>query len=326
MWELWKGVRGLSKEVEMGFERFEELFERFPTLRLIGNTPLVPITIFKDEFPELEVYAKVEYFNPGGSIKDRPVLFMLGNALLNEELSAERTVLDSSSGNAGIAYAMIGSILGVPVELVIPDNASLERKKRILAHGAKIHHTSAQDGYDEALREVRRKYAADPDKYFFCDQYGNANNWTAHFETTGQEIWNQTNGRVTHFVCGVGTGGTITGVGRRLKKENPNVEVHCVIPDAFPGVEGLKPLGDEHDIVPEILDEQVIDARWELDVDEGWEYSQKLARQGLFAGQSSGGYLTGVYNVAKQVRKGVIVTLLNDVGERYMSTRLWDQG
>ena len=321
-----RGSEGNNQGERMGFERFADLLEKHPTLRLIGNTPLVPIHIFRDEFPELEVYAKVEYFNPGGSIKDRPVLFMLGDAVMKGELTPERTVLDSSSGNAGIAYAMIGSILGIPVELVIPDNASLERKKRILAHGASIHHTSAQDGYDEALREVRRKYAANPEKYFFCDQYSNPNNWTAHYETTGREIWEQTQGRVTHFVSGVGTGGTLTGVGRRLKKENPGVEIHCVIPDAFPGVEGLKPLGDEHDIVPEILDESVIDARWELDVDEGWDFSQRLARQGLFAGQSSGGYMTGVYNVAKQVKKGVIVTLLNDVGERYMSTRLWDQG
>ena len=309
----------------MAFEHLQELLDRFPTLRLIGNTPLVPIQIFKDEFPEVEIYAKVEYFNPGGSIKDRPVFNMLGQAYLNGELDGGRIVLDSSSGNAGIAYAMIGSILGVPVKLVIPDNASLERKKRILAHGATIHHTSAQDGYDEALREVRRMNAADPDRYFFCDQYSNENNWKAHFESTGREIWEQTNGRVTHFVCGVGTGGSITGIGKRLKHENPNVEVHCVIPDAFPGVEGLKPLGDEEDIVPGILDESVIDHRWNLDVDEAWDYSQALARQGLFAGQSSGGYFTGVYRLAKQIKKGVIVTLLNDVGERYMSTRLWDQ-
>ena len=279
----------------MGFERFHPLFERFPTLRLIGNTPLVKIDIFKEEFPELEIYAKVEYFNPGGSIKDRPVLFMLGDAMMKGELTPERTVLDSSSGNAGIAYALIGKVMGIPVKLVIPDNASLERKKRILAHGATIHHTSAQDGYDEALREVRRMNQANPERYFFSDQYGNANNWRAHYETTGVEIWEQTQGKVTHFVCGVGTGGSITGIGRRLKEENPNVQVHCVIPDAFPGVEGLKPLGSEHDIVPEILDESVIDARWELDVDQAWDYSQRLAHSGLFAGQSSGGYMTGVY-------------------------------
>ena len=305
----------------------DPLFERFPVLRLIGNTPLVPVHIFREEFPELEVYAKVEYFNPGGSLKDRPVLRMLGEAFLAGELTPERTVLDSSSGNAGIAYALIGGVLGVPVKLVIPDNASLERKRRIRAHGAEIHFTSAQDGYDEALREVRRLHEATPDAFFFCDQYGNSGNWRAHYETTGREIWEQTGGRVTHFVSGVGTGGTLTGVGRRLKECNPDIEIHCVIPESFPGVEGLKPLGSPDDIIPEILDEGLIDGRWECDVDEAWEHSQSLARQGLFAGQSSGAYMTGVRNVARSIGgKGVIVTLLNDIGERYFSTRLWDEG
>lgn len=310
--------------------RFEKLFEQFPVLRMIGNTPLVRIDIFKDEFPDVEVYGKMEAFNPGGSLKDRPVLRMLGEAFLSGELTPERTVLDSSSGNAGIAYALIGSVLGIPVELVIPDNASLERKRRIFAHGAKITFTDAQDGYDEALRRVRQMYEDSPDKYFFSDQYGNENNWKAHYETTGAEIWEQTGGRVTHFVAGVGTGGTITGIGRRLKEMNKDVEVHCVIPDPFPGVEGLKPLGAPEDIIPEILDESVIDRRWDCDVYDGWEYSQRLARQGLFVGQSSGAYMTGVRNVAAelakgQIKKGVIVTMLCDIGERYFSTRLWGE-
>jgi cysteine synthase B len=307
----------------------DSLLEQFPVLRLVGNTPLVPVNIFREEFPDVEVFAKMEAFNPGGSLKDRPVLRMLGEAYLSGELTAERTVLDSSSGNAGIAYALIGRVLGVPVELVLPDNASQERKRRIRAHGAKITYTNAQDGYDEALRHVRRMYAADPEKYFFSDQYGNQNNWRAHFETTGREIWEQSGGRVTHFVAGVGTGGTITGVGRRLKEHNANVHVHCVIPDAFPGVEGLKPLGSEEDIVPEILDESVIDHRWECDVDEAWGYSQCLAKSGLFVGQSSGAYMTGVRKVAQlmqrgEVPAGPIITILCDIGERYFSTRLWD--
>jgi cysteine synthase B len=249
---------------------------------------------------------------------------MLLHALEDGRLGDGRTVLDSSSGNAGIAYAWIGKVLGVPVKMVIPDNASMERQKRILAHGAEIHHTSAQDGYDEALREVRRLADAEPERYFFSDQYGNAHNWRAHYDTTGAEIWEQTEGRVTHVVCGVGTGGTLTGVGRRMGDENPGVEIHCVVPEAFPGVEGLKPLKDPEDIVPEILDESVITKMWDSDVDVSWEMSQRLAQAGLFAGQSSGAYMAGVYDLARSIQKGVIVTILNDIGERYMSTRLWD--
>jgi cysteine synthase B len=298
--------------------------ERYPALGLIGNTPLVRIDCFRDELPEVEIYAKVESFNPGGSLKDRPVMGMLLHALEDGRLTPERTILDSSSGNAGIAYAWIGKVLGIPVKLVIPDNASMERKKRMLAHGAEIHHTSAQDGYDEALREVRRMAQAEPERYFFCDQYGNEHNWRAHYDTTGAEIWEQTQGRVTHLVCGVGTGGTLTGTGTRLRDENPEIEVHCVVPDAFPGVEGLKPLKDPEDIVPEILDESLITKMWDSDVDVSWEMTQRLAKAGLFAGQSSGAYMAGVYDLAKSIRKGVIVTILNDIGERYMSTRLWD--
>ncbi|MSP25206.1 MAG: PLP-dependent cysteine synthase family protein [Myxococcales bacterium] len=309
----------------MGFRELQARYsERCPALALVGNTPLVEVKLFKDEFPELTVYVKVESFNPGGSLKDRSVLYILLSALDRGDLDGGRTIIDSSSGNAGIAYAWIGGALGLAVKLVIPDNASLERKKRILSHGAQIHYTSAQDGYDETLREVRRLVVAQPDAYYFADQYGNEHNWRAHYETTAEEIWQQTGGKVTHFVAGVGTGGTITGVGRRLKELNPRVQIECVVPEAFPGVEGLKPLKDPHDLVPAILDRSVIDRMWDCDVDAAWRMSQRLARAGLFGGQSSGAYLTGVYDLAKTIRRGVIVTILNDIGERYMSTRLWD--
>lgn len=309
----------------MGFVELQRRFaQKCPAVGLVGGTPLVRLLTFADELPNVEIYAKVEAFNPGGSLKDRPVLYMLLDALDRGALEG-KTVLDSSSGNAGIAYAWIGGALGIPVKLVIPDNASAERKKRIWAHGADIHFTSAQDGYDEALREVRRIAQEEPDKYYFSDQYGNPLNWRAHYETTAEEILEQTGGRITHFVAGVGTGGTITGIGRRLKEHDAAIRVECVVPDAFPGVEGLKPLKDERDIVPEILDKSVIDHMWDCDVDRAWEMSQKLARAGLFGGQSSGAYMAGVYEIAKQVKEGVIVTLLNDIGERYMSTRLWDR-
>ena len=299
--------------------------DRCPAIAAVGNTPLVRCDLLRREFPGVEVYVKLESFNPGGSLKDRPVLYMLLQALEDGRLGGGQTILDSSSGNAGIAYAWIGGALGQPVTLVIPDNASAERKTRMLAHGAHIHYTSAQDGYDEALREVRRLAAAEPDRWFFSDQYGNDYNWRAHYETTAEEIWAQTEGRLTHFVAGVGTGGTITGVGRRLKELNPAVGIECVVPEAFPGVEGLKPLRDPDDIVPAILDRAVIDRMWDSDVDVAWEMTQRMARVGLFGGQSSGAYMAGVRDVAAAIGEGVIVTVLNDIGERYMSTRLWDQ-
>jgi cysteine synthase B len=263
-------------------------------------------------------------YNPGASIKDRPVLRMLTEAIQSGELTRDKIILDSTSGNAGIAYAMIGAVLGYRVELVIPGNASEERKKRIKAHGANIIYTDPLQGYDEALREVHRRHEASPEKYFFADQYKNDNNWRAHYDTTAVEIWEQTGGKLTHFVAGVGTGGTITGVGRRLKEHNPAIQICCISPDEFPGIEGLKPMGKPEDIVPEIFDESVADCKIPVTIDQAYEICNRLAKRGWFVGQSSGGYLKGAYEVAKQIGKGVIVTVFNDLGERYFSTRLWD--
>ena len=293
-------------------------------LQIIGQTPLAKIDLFADELPNVDIYAKIETYNPGGSIKDRPVLRMITEAIASGELTHEKVILDSSSGNAAIAYAMIGAALGYKVELVIPDNASEERKKRIQAHGANIIYTDALLGYDEALREVDRRYEAQPDRYFFNSQYDNENNWIAHYETTGVEIWNQTDGKVTHFVAGVGTGGTITGVGRRLKNYNPDIQVCSISPEVFPGIEGLKPLGDPDAIVPAILDESVIDHRIPTTIENAYDMCSRLAQRGWFVGQSSGGYLYGAYKVAQQIQQGVIVTVFNDFGERYFSTWLWD--
>ena len=295
-----------------------------PLLQIIGQTPLAKIDLFTDELPNVDIYAKIETYNPGGSIKDRPVLRMITEAIASGELTHEKVILDSSSGNAAIAYAMIGAALGYKVELVIPDNASEERKKRIQSHGANIIYTDAILGYDEALREVDRRYEAAPDRYFFNSQYDNENNWRAHYETTGVEIWNQTAGKITHFVAGVGTGGTITGVGRRLKNYNPDIKVCSISPEVFPGIEGLKPLGDPDAIVPAILDESVIDRRIPTTIENAYEMCSRLAQRGWFVGQSSGGYLYGAYKVAQQIQEGVIVTVFNDFGERYFSTRLWD--
>ncbi len=302
---------------------FLPFLERFPILSVIGGTPLVRVDLERLLKPGVEVYAKLEYFNPGGSIKDRPVLFMLLNAIIEGRLRPGMTILDSSSGNAGIAYALIGGALGYPVKLVIPGNASEERKRRLVAHGAELHFTDPIEGYDEALREVRRQAEADPEKYFFCDQYTNESNWKAHYVMTAAEILDQTERRVTHFVGGVGTGGTITGVGRRLKEELPGVEITCVLPDAFPGVEGLKPMGNPEDIIPAIFDATIVDHEVEVGVDDAYSYCQKLARKGFFVGQSSGAYIKGVEGIVDLIDSGVVVTVFNDFGERYFSTGLW---
>lgn len=297
-----------------------DLIAQYPPLQAIGKTPLVKVDLDWD-IGDAEIYVKYEHLNPGGSIKDRPVLKMLVEAILTGDLSRNKTILDATSGNAGIAYAMIGAVLGYKVELVMPENASEERKKRLLAHGANIVYTDPMLGYDETLHEVKRRYESNPDEYFWCDQYRNQNNPEAHYLTTGIEILNQCP-NITHFVAGVGTGGTISGVGRRLKETNPDIQVIGINPPEWPGVEGLKPLGEGH-ITPETLDESVIDEMLPIDVDEAFEMSRSLSDRGLFAGQSSGAYVLGAYSIARRQKTGKVVTIFNDVGERYFSTGMW---
>ena len=302
-------------------KEYQDFVARYPALQAIGNTPLVRIDLPLD-IGHAEIYAKYEHLNPGGSVKDRPVLRMLVEAVLSGELTSDKTVLDATSGNAGISYAMIGAALGCKVELVMPANASSERKKRIAAHGASIIYTDVMLGYDEALHEVKRRYEAEPDKYFWSDQYGNQNNPAAHYDTTAVEILEQIEG-ATHFVAGVGTGGTISGVGRRLKEYNPDVRVISIDPGEWPGVEGLKTLGEGH-IVPDTFDESVVDRTIDIDVDKAYEMSKLLASRGYFAGQSTGAYMQGAYEVAREVREGRILTIFNDIGERYFSTGMWN--
>lgn len=302
----------------------QEVIRHYPLLSLIGNTPLVPVQLFQHELPDVELLVKCEFLSPGGSVKDRPVLRMLAEAVANGTLTPEKIILDSSSGNAGIAYAMIGAILGLQVELVIPGNASEERKKRIRAHGATIIQTDPVAGYDEALREVHRRHAANPERYFFADQYSNDANWQAHHDTTAEEILAQTSGRIDWFVAGVGTGGTITGVARRLKAYNPKIRIACVMPEEFPGIEGLKPLGPGH-IMPEIFAEELVDEWLPVRVEDAYEMCARVARLGFFVGQSSGAYVYGAWQLARRERRGRIVTLFPDIGERYISTRLWDE-
>lgn len=299
----------------------ENYISRYPALSAIGNTPMIKLDLPVDIGGAL-IYAKCEQLNPGGSIKDRPVLKMLAEAVVAGDLTDKKVVLDATSGNAGIAYAMIGAILGYQVELVIPENASEERKRRLAAHGANMIFTDPLQGYDETLHEVKRRFLANPDHYFYCDQYSNGHNPAAHYETTAVEILQQVP-QITHFVAGVGTGGTISGVGRRLREYNPNVEIIVINFDEWPGVEGLKPLGQGH-IIPKTFDQSVVDRTITIDVEEAQAMSKLLAAKGLFVGQSSGAYMLGARMVAEEARDGHVVTIFNDIGERYFSTALWD--
>jgi S-sulfo-L-cysteine synthase (O-acetyl-L-serine-dependent) len=306
-------------------DRYRPLFEKHPVLGLIGSTRLFQVSLPEVAGSRSEILAKAEWTNPGGSIKDRPVARMLMEAVLSGQLPPGRRLLDSSSGNAGIAYAMIGGLMGHPVTLVVPGNASQERKKRILAHGAELLETDPLEGYDAALREAHRLARSHPEKYFMPDQYANEHNWRSHYEGTAAEILEQTAGRLTHFVAGIGTGGTITGIGRRLKEHDPAIRVVCVVPEAFPGIEGLKPLERPEDIVPPILDSGVIDERIRVTIEQAYEGCQALARGGIFVGQSSGAYLQAALEIARREKASRIVTVFSDLGERYFSTGLWDR-
>jgi len=303
--------------------KIQDFIDKYPALKAIGNTPLVELDIPNEiaDIGEASIYAKFEHLNPGGSIKDRPVLRMLAEAIIDGTLTPGKTILDATSGNAGIAYAMIGAILGYPVELVMPENASEERKKRLIAHGANLVFTDAQKGYDEALYEVKRRFQKNPDKYFYCDQYSNLNNPLAHYETTAVELLDQAP-FITHFVAGVGTGGTISGIGRRLKETNPDIEIICIDFEEWPGVEGLKPLSDGH-IIPETFDKSVVDQMLTIDTLKAYKVSSAMAEKGMFAGQSSGAYLLGAIEIARSLKSGNIVTIFNDIGERYFSTSMW---
>lgn len=301
-------------------KEYMDFISMYPPLQAIGNTPIVKLdaSLYKSD---AEIFAKCEHLNPGGSIKDRPVLKMLVEAILSNELTKDKIILDATSGNAGISYAMISAVLGYNVELVMPENASQERKDRIRAHGAEITFTDPMLGYDETIRVVRHKYEQNTAKYFYCDQYSNQNNPMAHYETTSDEILQQVSG-ITHFVAGVGTGGTITGVGRRLKEINPNIEIVGINFDEWPGVEGLKPIGKGH-IVPETFDKKLVDRMIHIDIGESYVMSRLLASNGIFVGQSSGAYILGASKVANESKQGCVVTIFNDIGERYFSTGMW---
>lgn len=290
----------------------------------VGRTPLLELPPPR---PGVRLFAKLESLNPGGSIKDRPVARMLLRAWADGRFAGGRRLLDASSGNAGISYAMLGAALGIGVTLVVPGNASRERLERIAAHGAELVVTDPLEGYDFALHEARRLAREQPERYWHCDQYGNEDNWRAHHDGTGAEILAQlreaTGAGPDAFVAGVGTGGTLTGAGRALREAHPGVHIAAVIPEVFPGIEGLKPLGHPGDLVPAILDERLIDERLPVTPDEALAMCRRLAAQGLFVGPSSGACVHAAHRLAAGGRFHRIVTVLSDTGERYTSTGMW---
>jgi cysteine synthase B len=296
-------------------------------LEQIGNTPLLRLAKVGSEFPNIEFYAKAEWFNPGGSVKDRPALSMIEAGLATGLLKPGKTILDATSGNTGIAYAMIGAALGYSVELCLPDSASHERKRIMTAFGARLVLTLGDEGTDGAIRRVHEILAKSPAHYYYPDQYSNPANWQAHFRTTANEIWEQTSGRVTHFVAGLGTSGTFVGTTRRLRELNPRVRCISLQPDSsFHGLEGWKHMPSA--IRPAIYDETLADENIEVRTEEAYRLVKRLASQeGLLVSPSSAAALYGCFLVAKQIppsQRAVVVTVFPDSATKYLSERFWD--
>lgn len=292
-------------------------------LALIGNTPLVRIRRLTELRPGVAVYAKLEAHNPGGSVKDRPVLRIIEDAERSGRLRPDRIILDSTSGNAGIAYAMIGAAKGYRVTLVVPGNISEERKGTLYAYGATLLYTDPLEGSDGAMLEARRLAAAEPSRYVYLDQYDNPSNWRAHYDGTGPEIIAQTHGRVTHVVAGVGTTGTLVGVGRRLRETDPGVQMIAVEPDdGFHGIEGLKHLPTS--ITPGIYDPTVAHRTIRVSSGEAYAMTRRLAAdEGILAGPSSGAAMAAAVQVAAELDRGIVVAIFPDRGDRYLSTNIW---
>jgi cysteine synthase B len=301
---------------------------RHSLLDCIGNTPLLRLEKIAREFPNVEFYAKAEWFNPGGSVKDRPALGMIRAGLLSGELRSGKTLIDATSGNTGIAYAMIGAALGYPVKLFLPETASAERKQVLLAYGAELVITPGDEGTDGAIRRVRELYAAEPEKHFYPDQYSNPANWQAHYQTTAGEIWEQSAGRVTHFVAGLGTSGTFVGTTRRLKELNPSIRCISLQPDGpFHGLEGWKHMPTA--LRPSIFDETLADENLSIGTEDAYRLVKRLAREeGLLVSPSAAAALAGCFQVAARIRRGehaVIVTVFADNAAKYLTERFWQE-
>jgi S-sulfo-L-cysteine synthase (O-acetyl-L-serine-dependent) len=309
---------------------------RVPALRVasdrritdeVGNTPLLRVHLFDDACPGVEIHAKAEFMNPGGSVKDRPALRMIEDGERSGRLTRDRIILDSTSGNTGIAYAMIGAARGYRVRLVMPTNVSEERKQLVAAYGAEIEYSDALEGSDGAIRLARALRDADPDRYFMPDQYNNEGNWRAHYDGTGPEIWEQTAGRVTHFIAGLGTSGTFMGTTRRLREHNPRIRCISVQPDEpWHGLEGLKHMASS--IVPGIYDPELADEDVGVSTEDAYEVARRLATtEGILVGHSSGAALHVAGRVGRELaaegRPGVIVIVFCDGGDRYLSSGLY---
>ena len=292
---------------------------------LIGNTPLVRLASFETGLRNVELHAKAEWQNPGGSVKDRPAARMIADGERTGALTREKIILDATSGNTGIAYAMIGAARGFRVRLCVPENVTPERKKVLRAFGAEVIFTNPMEGSDGAIMKAREMYATNPELYFYPDQYNNESNWRSHHDTTGPEIIEQTGGRLTHFVAGLGTSGTFVGVGRRLRAFNPTVQLISVQPDSpLHGLEGLKHMDSA--IVPGIYDPTLADQDVRVATEEAFDVTRRLARQeGLLVGISSGANLAGALRVARETSDAVIVVVFCDGGDKYLSERFWDE-
>jgi cysteine synthase B len=289
----------------------------------IGNTPLLQIQRIVRLPEKVQLLAKAEWFNPGGSVKDRAALFIIDDALRRGLLGPGKTLIDSTSGNTGIAYAMVGAARGIPVALVMPENVSSERVQRARAYGATVIFSDPLEGSDGAIHLVRRMVAEHTDQYYYADQYNNQNNLRAHMETTGPEIVAQTAGRITHFVAGIGTTGTLIGTGRYLKQVNSAIRVVAVEPaDELQVIEGLKYMPTA--IVPGIFDPTLADATIAVEAEVAYRVTRQLAREeGLFVGFSAGAAMYAAVKVAKTLSEGVVVVILPDAGDKYLSTGLF---
>ncbi len=292
-------------------------------LQRIGNTPLIRIHLFEREFRHITFYAKAEWFNPGGSVKDRPVLRMIEEAERTGELTRDKIILDSTSGNTGIAYALVGAAKGYRVKLVMPANVSAERKQIVTAFGAEIVFSPALEGSDGAIREAHRLREDSPGVYFMPDQYNNRFNVLSHFDTTGPEILDQTHGEVTHLIAGIGTTGTLMGAGRFLKRNKRKVRVIAAEPaEALHGLEGLKHMATS--IVPHIYDPSVHDEKIGVPTEAAYELARELAHsEGLLVGHSSGAALYAARELATRTSEGVFVLIFPDGGDRYLSSGLY---
>lgn len=303
-------------------------------LAAIGKTPLLRLAHIEQDVSGIELYAKAEWLNPGGSVKDRPAARMICEAVQSGDLTPEKRVLDATSGNTGIAYAMIGASLGYAVTLCVPGNITAERRRILNAYGPELIFTDPLEGSDGAIREARKRFADDPGRYFYPDQYNNDFNWRAHYDTTALEIWEQTHGRVTHFVAGLGTSGTFVGTTRRLRELTSGLTAISVQPDsAFHGLEGLKHM--ETAIVPGIYDPAVADVDVGVSTDDAYAMTRRLAKEeGLLAGISSGATLTGALQALRNPNvflresargPAVVVVVFPDGGERYLSEAFWNE-